>query len=158
MPKVIKIYKAKRVLELWETNENGNTSKVVEFKIGLGFAPAGEKHREGDGRTPEGQYYICTKNPKSMFTLFMGLSYPSIKDAQYGLDEAYISQEDYDNVADAIGRGKRPPWETPLGGKIGIHGMGSGRDWTAGCMALDDEDIRTLWDLVDLETPVTIYA
>jgi lipoprotein-anchoring transpeptidase ErfK/SrfK len=49
-----------------------------------------------------------------------------------------------------------PPWDTRLGGEIFIHGHGASRDWTRGCIALDNEDMRELYGLVDVGTPVTI--
>lgn len=148
----IKIYKSDRRLELWKGD-----CLISAYKIGLGFSPEGEKHREGDGRTPEGEYYICTKNPKSRFTLFLGLSYPNIKDAENGLKNQIISEESYIKIKQAIEDKKRPDWTTQLGGQIGIHGKGSAFDWTAGCIALDDQDIRELWDFVEIGTPVIIY-
>jgi len=150
--KGIKIYKEERRLVLWQENE-----LIKSFKISLGFTPEGEKLRNGDGRTPEGSYYICTKNPVSHFTLFLGISYPNIKDAERGLTEGLISQEEFDFIKVSIENGKRPCWDTELGGKIGIHGMGTSLDWTAGCVALEDEDIRLLWDNTSLGDKVEIY-
>ncbi len=148
---VIKIYKSDRKLELWERNHC-----IHKFRVGLGFSPEGNKIREGDGRTPEGQYYICTKNQQSRFTLFLGLSYPNIKDADRGLKHGLINEEEYNKIKKAIEQKKRPDWSTQLGGKIGIHGKGSLFDWTAGCISLDDKDIKTLWTCVELGTPVVI--
>jgi lipoprotein-anchoring transpeptidase ErfK/SrfK len=37
-----------------------------------------------------------------------------------------------------------------------IHGHGSGRDWTAGCVALDDRDVEELYNALPLGTPVRI--
>lgn len=149
---VIKIYKENRELQVWDNND-----LIETYKIGLGFSPKGNKIREGDGRTPEGVYYICTKNPKSKFTLFLGLSYPNEKDAQRGLKEGWIDESTYLGIKEAITNKKRPNWETLLGGQIGIHGKGSQFDWTAGCIALEDEDIKTLWDRVKLGTEVLIF-
>src|SRR5688572_19895605 len=75
-PSVV-IKKKERVLELYDGDKLVKTYEMV-----LGFAPAGDKRREGDGRTPEGEFYIFTKNPKSQFHLSLGLSYPSIDDAR----------------------------------------------------------------------------
>lgn len=150
--KEIRIYKGERRLELWQDDE-----LLQSFKISLGFIPEGEKLRNGDGRTPEGSYYICTKNPVSKFTLFLGISYPNIKDAERGIEEGLISQEEFDFIKLSIENGKRPCWETELGGKIGIHGMGSSRDWTAGCIALEDEDIKWLWENTSMGDSVKIY-
>jgi murein L,D-transpeptidase YafK len=148
----IKVYKKKRSLEFWQ-----NDSLKRSFKISLGFSPEGQKLRDGDGRTPEGRYYICTKNKQSKFTLFLGISYPNIADAERGLRDGLISREEFKQIKSSIESGKRPCWETTLGGKIGIHGMGTSRDWTAGCIAMEDEDIKWLWDHSELGDAVEIY-
>lgn len=148
----IKIYKRARRLELWQDN-----ALKRSFRISLGFSPEGQKLRDGDGRTPEGKYYICTKNRQSKFTLFLGISYPNIQDAERGLEQGLISREEFEHIKASIESGKRPCWETTLGGKIGIHGMGSSRDWTAGCIAMDDEDIMWLWDRAEIGDTVEIY-
>ncbi len=152
MSKEIIIYKDRRELELLEEGRILNT-----YRVGLGFSPVGAKLREGDGKVPEGEYYVCTKNEQSKFTLFLGLSYPNIEDAKKGLEQGLISEQDYARIEAAIREHRRPDWETALGGKIGIHGKGSSFDWTAGCIALEDEDIRDLWTQVELGDKVTIY-
>lgn len=152
MSRLIKIYKDKRQLELWADEE-----LVKTYRVGLGFSPKGAKIREGDGRVPEGDYYVCTKNEQSKFTLFMGLSYPNADDAERGLRDGLINREQYDRIVEAISNHLRPDWETNLGGKIGIHGKGSAFDWTAGCVALDDEDITDLWKYVEKGDRVVIY-
>jgi murein L,D-transpeptidase YafK len=98
------------------------------------------------------------KNPKSQYYLSLGLSYPNIQDAERGLREGLISREQYDRIAEAIREGRRPPWHTPLGGEIFIHGDGSKKDWTLGCIALHNNDIRELYDVVPVGTPVLIQA
>ncbi|MBX3297819.1 MAG: hypothetical protein KF762_19145, partial [Acidobacteria bacterium] len=65
-PRIV-IEKAKRRLAVFD-----GESVVAEFGIGLGFAPDGDKAIEGDGRTPEGDFYIFTKNPESRFFLSLG--------------------------------------------------------------------------------------
>ncbi|HUS93395.1 MAG TPA: L,D-transpeptidase [Phycisphaerae bacterium] len=37
-----------------------------------------------------------------------------------------------------------------------IHGCRADRDWTLGCIALDDDDIREVYPALPLGTPVTI--
>lgn len=148
----IKIFKSARRLELWQKD-----GLAGNFIIALGFSPEGGKLRDGDGRTPEGTYYICTKNPVSRFTLFMGISYPNIRDAARGLEEKLISEEEYHLIYESIKDKRRPSWDTPLGGKLGIHGMGNSRDWTAGCIAMEDKDIKWLWDRVALGDAVKIF-
>lgn len=152
MSRQIIIYKEERRLELWVEDQ-----LIKTYRVGLGFSPKGAKVREGDGRVPEGEYYICTKNEQSKFTLFMGLSYPNAEDAKKGLEKGLITQPEYESIVDSISRHVRPTWETELGGQIGIHGKGSAFDWTAGCIALDDDDIRSLWVLVEKGDDVIIY-
>ena len=149
-PRIV-IEKAQRRLTLYSGDK-----AVKVYRIALGCHPVGDKEQEGDGRTPEGDYRVCVKNPQSRFTLSLGLSYPNAKDAARGLAAGQISQPQHDQIVRAIERGERPPWDTPLGGEIYIHGKGAGRDWTRGCIALDDPDIRELYPIIPLGTPVTI--
>jgi murein L,D-transpeptidase YafK len=129
---------------------------VRTYRIGLGFSPKGHKHKEGDGRTPEGEYYICCKNPNSRYYLSLGLSYPNEQDAVKGLQDRRITKTQCRRIKNAIHRKSTPPWNTPLGGEIFIHGRGSHRDWTLGCVALGDYDMRELYEAVPVGTPVTI--
>lgn len=128
---------------------------ILETRIALGGG-TGHKRVEGDKRTPEGDYYVCTRNDKSRYHLFLGLSYPNIRDAEAALTDGRIPRDQYDEIVRAIRAGKQPPWKTPLGGEVGIHGHGAGRDWTLGCIALEDGDIDVLWAHCPLGTPVLI--
>ena len=149
-PKII-IEKSKRILSLYD----GDTL-VKSYRAGLGFAPVGVKKREGDSKTPEGAYYISTKNPNSRFYLSLGLSYPNAADASAGLARGAISQGEHDKIVAAITDGETPLWKTALGGEIFIHGHGSANDWTLGCIALDDADIEELYNSLREGTPVEI--
>ena len=147
----VEVSKSQRRLVLYQGRTPCRT-----YRIGLGRHPVGLKAHEGDGRTPEGDYYVCSKNPQSKFHLSLGLSYPNTQDAQRSLQAKRISQAQYEQISRAIKRQDKPPWDTPLGGEIFIHGSGSGADWTLGCIALDDKDIAELYRLVPLHTPVVI--
>jgi len=116
----------------------------------------GDKRREGDRCTPEGRFYVCFKNPRSRFTRSLGLSYPNVEDADRGLRDGLIDRATHAAIADAIGRRARPPWKPPLGGEIMIHGGGGGRDWTIGCVAVDDPVILQLYEALPVGTPVEI--
>jgi murein L,D-transpeptidase YafK len=148
----IKIYKGKRILELY-----GNDKLIGRFKIALGRSPEGDKNEEGDTKTPEGSYYICTRNDNSKFTLFLGLSYPNTEDAKRGLKNNLITPDIYEEIKTAEDLKQCPPWNTLLGGEVGIHGGGNTPDWTLGCIALSDENIRIIWDYAPLKTPVDIF-
>jgi murein L,D-transpeptidase YafK len=131
--------------------------KVVrEYPIGLGFSPEGDKVQEGDGRTPEGEYYVCAKNPNSRFHLSLGLNYPNEEDAVRGLASGLITRAEYERIMAASQQRRQPPWDTVLGGEIFIHGHGASRDWTLGCIALHNEDVAELYEAVPVGTSVTI--
>src|SRR5262245_18522722 len=147
----IEVLKRSRQLILYS-----GTSVVKRYRIGLGFNPQGPKVRQGDGRTPEGSYYVCSKNPKSQFFLSLGLSYPNEDDASRGLKDGLISRPQFQQIIAAIRRGGVPLWNTALGGEIFIHGAGSRTDWTWGCVALENDDIRELFDTIPKGTPVII--
>lgn len=129
---------------------------IKTYDIALGFAPEGDKEREGDGKTPEGEFYVFTKNPKSRFYLSLGLSYPGIEDAKRGLKEKLITQKEHDEIVKAINQKKMPPQYTALGGEIYIHAGGRATDWTLGCIALTSEEIKEIFDAVPVGAKVTI--
>ena len=147
------VAKAERVLVAVRAGE-----MIFRARIALGFEPVGHKAREGDGHTPEGEYFVCTRNENSKYHLSLGLSYPNLCDAQRGLAAGVIDAATCARIAEAIESGRRPPWDTALGGYIMIHGGGVAGDWTAGCVALRDEDMEALWALCPLGTRVRIEA
>jgi hypothetical protein len=86
----------------------------------------------------------------------LGISYPNIEDAKLGLSNGLISQDDYKKIEGSIKKRKHPPWNTKLGGEIGIHGGGVDSDWTSGCIGLENDDIAELWFILPLGSLVTI--
>jgi murein L,D-transpeptidase YafK len=149
-PRVL-VKKARRELLLYS-----NDKLIRTYHIGLGLSPLGDKVRAGDRRTPEGNFYIFTKNDKSAFYLSLGLSYPNIAHAERGLRDGLISRSQYETIVRAVKAGKAPPQNTRLGGDIYIHGNGAQSDWTWGCVALENDDIRELFAALSLGTPVVI--
>jgi len=149
-PRIV-VSKSGRRLTLYEDR------KVVRvYRMVLGFAPEGDKGRQGDGRTPEGDFYVCMKNEKSRFYLSLGLNYPDEAAARRGFGEGLITREQRDRIVSAVRARRCPPWDTALGGEIMIHGGGTGDDWTLGCVALENEHIKELFDAVPRGTPVRI--
>lgn len=147
----IVIHKQQRQLVLYS-----NDSLVHTYRIALGTNPKAPKTRAGDRCTPEGEYYICEKNAHSHFYLSLGLSYPNAQDAERGLREHLISRAQHDRIVSAIRHHAKPPWDTQLGGEIMVHGGGTGSDWTWGCIALENADIRSLFDRLPVGTAVRI--
>jgi murein L,D-transpeptidase YafK len=128
----IQVHKADRKMYLLHHDRVLKT-----YDIALGFAPQGHKQFEGDGKTPEGQYFISYKNPDSDFHLSLKISYPNEAD-----------------IAFAEAQGKSP------GGDIVIHGGPkkpvSRRDWTWGCVAVSDREMEVIYSMVEVGTPIFI--
>jgi murein L,D-transpeptidase YafK len=138
--------------------------KTYRAVFGMGY-PNGDKQMRGDQRTPEGEFYICAMNDSKRFYKFMGLSYPGLKHAEAGLQSKMISPDEYATIKKAIEERLAPPWETRLGGAVGIHGRTLepenqrqfvSENWTDGCIALANTDIEEIYTVVSLGTPVTI--
>jgi len=129
----IVVYKGRRKMHLMHRTE---ILKSYDFE--LGFAPVGHKQVEGDGKTPEGLYYIDRKNPNSAYHLSVGISYPNAEDR-----------------ARAAAIGHSP------GGDIFIHGTPRAfrrdRDWTWGCLAVTDSEIEVIYSMVNVGTPIWLY-
>lgn len=112
-----------------------------DFRIALGADPNGDKQRQGDGRTPEGRFRINRKNAASAFHLSLGLNYPQT-----------------DDRARARAGGYDP------GGDIMIHGQPNAlppdvvlqNDWTAGCIALSNDEIAEVFAATPMGTEVEI--
>ncbi|MGF1678795.1 MAG: murein L,D-transpeptidase family protein [Candidatus Methylacidiphilales bacterium] len=147
----IVVYKSERRLDVYQ-----HSTLVHRFRIGLGNTPVGDKEKAGDGKTPEGTFYVCVKNPKSRFYLSLGISYPDADDAARGLRDQLITREDHDRIVEAQRKKGIPPWNTALGGEVFIHGRGAHSDWTLGCVALEDADMKMLYDLIEVGTQVEI--
>ena len=132
------VEKSKRTLTLLKQDR-----EVRTYKIALGRDPVGPKVRQGDNRTPEGVYYVDYKVRNSVYHRALHLSYPNSEDVER---------------ARALG--------VPPGGSIMIHGMKKDHlwmgdvqylfNWTSGCIALTNQEIEEIWDLISPWTPVEI--
>lgn len=130
--------KSRHTLQAWSHGK-----LIVSYPISIGQAPVGKKQFEGDKRTPEGLYYINAKNDRSGWHKNLGISYPNEND-----------------IAHAKNLGK------PTGGDVKIHGLKNGngrigkfhrwRDWTAGCIALTDEELDEIYAHTPVNTPIEI--
>ncbi len=135
----VEVFKARHELVLLKAG------KVVKtYKVALGSQPVGKKERQGDGKTPEGNYVLDWRNPKSKFHRSIHISYPNAQD-----------------IARARSLG------APTGGDIFLHGLPNGAgfigaahrqmDWTDGCIAVTDSEIDEIWNLVRDGTPIVIH-
>lgn len=118
----------------------GDTA-LREYRVALGFAPVGAKVQQGDGKTPEGVFHIDRVNAQSAYHLSLGLDYPQ------SADRARAAKDGYD-----------------AGGDIFIHGQPNGlpddsllkADWTAGCIAVSNAEIREIFAAVSVGAVVEV--
>ncbi len=142
----IKVHKKERKLYLIK----GENTIIKTCKTGLSsLNTAKDKKILGDGGTPEGRFFLCemikTPAKPKYGARSMRISYPNIEDARRGLRNKTISMDQYLGIVKNIRLGKMPDQGTKLGGSIRIHGGGSSSDWTLGCIALSDNDIREIY-------------
>lgn len=145
-----------------EVKDGDKTVEVFDH-IAIGRGGAGFKQRRGDNITPVGTYRIGWINANSPFHRFFGLNYPDTDSAQRAFERGEVSYDDLQNVVSAHRHNAVPPQNTPLGGRIGIHGLGPGDlsihqnfNWTHGCIALTNKEIDRLAQWVDEGTLVKI--
>lgn len=139
-PAVTQILVEKRKKKMYLLNGKKTLKK---YKVKFGFAPVGHKVRQGDGKTPEGLYYLDRRNFDSSFYLSLGISYPNARDKAY-----------------ARSIGVNP------GGDIFIHGLPNDskkakrlrKNWTAGCISVSDIEMREIFWMTRLGTPIYIKA
>ena len=118
--------------------------KVLKtYRVALGRNPIGAKEQEGDNKTPEGIYTIDYRNPKSDYHLALHISYPSAEEitraAQRGVNAGFdIMIHGLPNGQDRIGAAHRQ------------------KDWTAGCIAVTDEEIDELYHVTPDGTTIEI--
>ncbi|MBI4863341.1 MAG: L,D-transpeptidase [Candidatus Riflebacteria bacterium] len=158
-------------------------SAVKRYPCVFGGVP-GDKQREGDHRTPEGLFFVARKRAPHRFHCFLDISYPGAAHARRALDRGLVSPVVYRRILDAEQRKDGSLWAdpanvslwAPLGGLIGIHGLGlrlSGApltdenlghdirkagDWTEGCVALLNGHVDEVFAFARPGTPVRIVA
>ena len=135
----ILVLKSQRKLQLLKAG------KVIrEYHISLGLQPVGKKVQQGDYKTPEGNYVIDGRNRYSQYHRSLHISYPNADD-----------------------RATAAKFHVNPGGDVMIHGLPNGyqpklargtpmTDWTWGCIALTDDEVDEIWDLVPNGTPIEI--
>jgi len=160
---------AKRIVVIDKAKQNvvlfTDGKRTAAFPAAFGIDPDSDKHRAFDCATPEGHYFVAYKKMKSRFHLALGLSYPNLANAEKGLAGGVISPREYRRIYTAVRRSRPAPHDTGLGGGIAIHGGGvfryfgqsRERDWTEGCIALNDEDIETLFNACQVQDSVIIF-
>jgi len=135
---LVVVYKSTRTMALIKDGQ-----PFREYSISLGENPQGHKEKEGDKRTPEGEYFLDWRRDGDYYHRSIHISYPNEEDREA-----------------ARRRGVKP------GGMIMIHGIPKmyervadvlkERDWTDGCIALNNEEMNEIWNLVRDGTPIRI--
>lgn len=137
---------------------------IARMATDLGYNFFSDKERRGsrakpdEWRTPEGKFFVASKNQNSQFYKALVLNYPNAEDADRGLRDSLINREQYLSIVLAEKKIAMPPMDTDLGGWIEIHGNGTGqrKNWTQGCIAVQNVELDRLWDIVEIGTPVLI--
>lgn len=149
-PRVLKVMQGEEALEVFP-------------HVAIGRRGADFDKAHGDKKTPLGEYRIGWVNENSKFHRFFGLTYPNIDNAKRALSEGLIGEETARSILRAEMEEGVPPQNTPLGGQIGIHGLGAAdreihevMDWTSGCIALTNEEIDRLTKWIRKGTLVVI--
>jgi murein L,D-transpeptidase YafK len=129
------VWKAARTLTLYR-----GTEAVRSYTVSLGHSPVGPKRREGDGRTPEGDYILDYRLPDSDFHRALHVSYPSPADTR-----------------------RRDRAETPgiyhasrNEGTARVHRPAHPLRWTDGCIAVTDAEIDEISRVLATGAPIRI--
>ena len=152
----VRVYKTKHRMQMLA---DGKVMKT--YKVMLGRGGMDPKRKEGDNLVPEGQYILDFRNPNSKFYKSVHISYPNAEDIERARRE-----------------GVNP------GGDIFVHGMPNNLveiddvlrdlglegidqdtvdtwfpriDWTAGCVAVKNDEMEEIWQNVKVPTPISIF-
>jgi len=140
------VRKSRYRLEVWRGDE-----RIKVYPVALGGEPQGAKEREGDHRTPEGEYFLIPHHPSPSFGACFYVCYPSEVDAKRGVREGIIDAVTGDRIRAELLAERRLPYDTDLGGLILIHGTKNRFipalttvNWTNGCIAMENDDVIEL--------------
>ena len=135
---LVEVFKGERRMEL---KRDGQT--IRRYRVALGFSPERHKEREGDGRTPEGSYTVDARNPQSAFHLSLRVSYPD--EPTRRMPRRWASRRAATSTSTA----------SPMAGASFVGHPA--KDWTTGCVAVTDAEIREVWSLVPTGARVVIH-
>jgi murein L,D-transpeptidase YafK len=141
----------------------GDTALQVFENIAIGSNGPTLAKRRGDSTTPLGEFTITQIRPSNRFELFMAIDYPNRDHTERAYQENRIDVAEYKALRYNLDRGQPPSQSTSLGGQLGIHGVGRGDmkvhetvNWTEGCIALTNEQLRELTKWVAVGTRVVV--
>lgn len=132
-----------------------NDQVVREYSFTMGWSPEGHKEQEGDERTPEGRYFIKFKNPNSDFHKALQISYPSEEDRKRARENG-VDPGDFIMIHGQpnwwTDREDVPDWARSIWDRVHTY-----VPWTDGCLAVTNEEIDEIYELVDIGTPIYIF-
>lgn len=114
------------------------------FHVVFGPRPKGHKLQQGDERTPEGEYTLDRKNPKSNFYKSIRVSYPN------EVDVARAQKYNVDPGDNIMIHGAKNSWNAKTAARAKNY------NWTDGCIALSNADMDQVWDAIEVGTPIKI--
>ncbi len=123
-----------------------NGKEIDQFAIELGPNWIGDKQKQGDKSTPEGQYKIVRKEQDGQTKYYKALllNYPNDEDKS-----RFLSNK----KSGIINK------DAQIGNQIKIHGNGGkGVDWTSGCIALKNSEMNAVYNQCGVGTMVTIVG
>lgn len=139
---------------------------IKQYSISIGRGGIGDKKIVGDKKTPIGRYYVTRLKDSEKFHYFFGLNYPNQKDGLIGYKKKLITLAQFKAIKKASINKVTPPQNTRLGGAIGIHGIGKQTkqkllihkniNWTEGCIAVENHEVRELKKFIKIGTLVKI--
>lgn len=131
--------------------------------ISIGRGGASRERRVNDQKTPLGEFRIAKIKEDSIYHRFFIIDYPDEARARRALERGEIDRATFRAIREAANTGRMPPQNTPLGGNLGIHGLGGGDpeiheafNWTLGCIALTNEQIDRLARWLHVGTRVVV--
>jgi murein L,D-transpeptidase YafK len=135
--------------ETYELKVYDQDGWYATYPVVFGSKSLDDKMMEGDRKTPEGVYHIASKRPHEKWDKMMLIDFPT--------------QADLEKFKERKTRGLIPK-NARIGGGIAIHGTWPHDDmavdlyqnWTNGCIALKNEDVDELYDLLPVGAQVVI--
>lgn len=145
------VYKEKRRLYVVQSNV-----LVRDYPIGLGSQPKGDKEKDGDGKTPEGEFFVNLKHTSGKPSKSLSLNYPDRRHIEKAFFSGLIGPSQFREILANLKENGSSPQDTALGKHTLIQSGGAHKDWTDGCVALYDSDMEELFNVCSVGTPVSI--
>jgi len=163
----IVVYKQERRMDFIENGKVVNTYNIrLAFALNNPFFKMGPKRLRGDHQTPEGHYKIQKKRKNTNYRKSLLINYPNKKDIKWGIKNGYKKQELGDLILIHGERRTPTPELLRYARKLGVEDQSVDQwlkqnfypdyDWTNGCIAINENEMNEIFELIDEGTPITI--